>query len=87
MLVARGFNAYRKQEQRIHGDRGKSARGKREWSMGEVMQKSSEQLSWGILRMGGSHTSQGARTTQLHVAKKHTLEKPETLLNNTKNSY
>lgn len=50
LVVLRGFNAYRKQEQRIHGDRGKSVRVKKggmDGRCGEVTRKSSEQLSWG----------------------------------------
>lgn len=68
MLVARGFSAYRKQEQRIHGDRGKSARGERGWTMEASHAEKLRTAFAGILRMGGSHPrdiSQRARTTPL----------------------
>jgi len=53
MLVAQGFNAYRKQEQRIHGYRGKSARGKEEVVDGGSHAEKLRTAFVGIFRMGG----------------------------------
>lgn len=83
MLVARGFNAYRKQEQRIHGDRGKSARGERGLADGGSHAEKLRTAFVGILRMGGSRLrdiSLRARTTPLRDGEAG-------IRNNRKNSY